>query len=124
LNPWESLRVNVPRQILIADRTSGPNLDIYDLSGGCDSPQLLSTTMPGTGEAGSTASPRPVMGHEGNISPDGLTYYMGNLPNNMYHAIDITSTTNPKLIATFDMMGPLNPIANRPHGLSISKDGN
>ena len=124
--PHESLRVHVGRQILIADRTAGPNLDIYDLSGGCDNPQVISTTLPGTGEPGSTVSPRPVMGHEGMISHDGLTYYMGNLPSSLYNAIDITSTTNPKLIATFDMRDTtLNPtLATLSHGLSISTDGN
>ena len=38
-DPWESLRVNDRRQILIADNGQngggGPEVDIYDLSGDC-----------------------------------------------------------------------------------------
>lgn len=131
LDPWESLRVNARRQILIADNaqnggvSGGPEVDIYDISGGCANPQLLSSTKVGTGQDGGVAPSRPVLGHEGNIAPDGQTYYIGNLRSGMYHAVDITNTTKPKMLATFDMRDPaVNPIAVAPHGVSVSNDGN
>jgi hypothetical protein len=47
--PWESLRVNARRQILVGDNGSnssqdGPEVDVYDLSGDCRSPQLMAST--------------------------------------------------------------------------------
>jgi hypothetical protein len=128
LDPWESLRVNERRQLLMADngQNGGGNaeLDIYDISGDCGNPQLLSTTKIGL-QQDDTASVRAVVGHEGNVAPDGLTYYIGNTRNGLYHAVDITNTLKPKLLATFDMRSTANPVgAGGPHGLSVSADGN
>lgn len=131
LGPWESLRANPIRQMLFADNnvdgtvpvvgpSGGPEIDIYDLSADCRTPQLLAST-PLNYKAADGSMP-PMKGHEGNISPDGLTYYVGDLSNNLYHAIDVTNPTRPKLIATFDMKN--SPIGKSPHGMSISKDGN
>jgi len=127
LDPWESLRVNSRRQLLIADNGTnaggGPEVDVYDLSGDCRSPQLLAS-LALEYETGDTSAPnKPINGHEGNISPDGLTYYVGDITNARYHAIDITIPTRPRLIATFDM-GKDSPIGKSPHGLSVSPDGN
>jgi hypothetical protein len=125
LDPWESLRVNDRRQILIADNgqngAGGPEVDVYDLSGDCRSPQLLASMRVGTGSTPGDVvmTPTPV-GHEGNIAPDGLTYYIGDTRNRTYHAIDITSTARPKLIASFDMKT----LGLATHGLSVSNDGN
>src|SRR4051794_27328206 len=52
LSPWESLRVNAKRKLLVADHNqlspvdTGLNgyLDIYDVSGDCSRPRLLSST--------------------------------------------------------------------------------
>ena len=129
LDPWESVRINHRRQILVADNgqnggsTGGPEVDIYDVSGDCRSPQLLASVAVGTGTDGGIVAAKSPRGHEGNFSPDGLTYYIGDLRNNTYHAVDITNTTRPKLISTYDMnQGPLP--GGRPHGLSVSNDGN
>lgn len=129
LDPWESLRINHRRQILAADNaqnggtSGGPEVDIYDVSGDCRSPQLLASVKVGTGIDGGIVAAKEPRGHEGNFAPDGLTYYIGDLRNDTYHAVDITNTTRPKLISTFDMTkGPL--AGGRPHGLSISNDGN
>lgn len=124
LDSWESLRVNNSRQILVADNGQngggGPEVDIYDLSADCRFPQLLSSFAVGTGDNGGIVDPGGVIGHEGNISPDGLTYYIGDITNRKYHAVDISNTRFPQLIATFDM----DAIGLGVHGLSVSEDGN
>jgi hypothetical protein len=122
MNPWESLRASPVRQMLFADNgldiagIGGPDFDVYDLSADCRTPQLLSTTP------FANAMGVPINGHEGNISPDGLTYYIGDLIGGVYHAVDVTNATRPKIISTYAMSE--SPIAKGPHGLSISKDGN
>jgi hypothetical protein len=145
LDPWESLKVSTRRQIiagvdahnagLLNDPTGtlgggGPWFDVYDISGDCRQPQLLSSVPVGlTGASGIVAT---VVGHEGSFAPDGLTYYGSDLLNHQYYAIDVTNTTHPELIAlvptpyqtgagTFTGLGSLNGSA---HGLSLSDDGN
>lgn len=127
LDPWESLRVSHNRQLLVADNGTnsggGPEVDVYDLSQDCRAPQLMSSIAL-TYSTGDPAAPeKPINGHEGAISPDGLTYYVGSLTSGLYHAVDITNPTRPKVVATFDMKAS-SPIGKIPHGLSISEDGN
>jgi hypothetical protein len=125
LDPWESLRVNPVRQLLVADNGTnsggGPEVDVYDVAD-CRAPQLLSSVALTYNTRIAATPERPINGHEGNVSPDGLTYYVGDLTNGKYHAVDITNPTRPRVIATFDML--TSPIAKAPHGLSISADGN
>lgn len=127
IDPWESLSVNARRQILIADngRNSGggPEVDVYDLSGDCRFPQLLASKAVGTGTDGGITPAAPPIGHEGNISPDGLTYYIGDLFQARYYAVDVTSTTTPKLVATFDIASLGLGRFTTAHGLSVSNDG-
>ncbi len=121
LDPWESLKVNERRQMLGADNGhnggGGPELDIYDISGDCRFPQLLSVTAIGKDltNGGITA---PVVGHEGSWAPDGLTYYGGDLANSQYYAVDTVNALKPKLLATWK------PGVANVHGLAISDDGN
>jgi hypothetical protein len=141
LDPWESLRVNPRRQLLVADngqngggyaKSGGPQIDIYDLSGDCRFPQLLASVPVGTGADGGIlavmGAPSPTggpTGHEGSMAPDGLTYYIADLTARVYRAIDIANPTKPKLIAQFDMTSSSNPVVGGGvHGLSISEDGN
>jgi hypothetical protein len=127
LDPWESLRVNQPRQLLMGDNGTnsggGPEVDVYDLAADCTSPQLMSSVALSYSTGDPAAPEKPINGHEGNVSPDGLTYYVGDLTNGKYHAVDITNPTRPKVIATYDMKTQ-SPIAKVPHGLSVSADGN
>ena len=125
LDPWESLKVNAGRELLAADNghdgAGGPEVDIYDLSGDCRFPQLLGSVAVGTGTDGGDAL-APVIGHEGNWAPDGLTYYIGNrAAQNTYAAVDATDPRAPRLITTW-----VTGFAGRPvvHGMSISDDGN
>jgi hypothetical protein len=121
LDPWESLKVNERRQLLGADNGQngggGPEVDIYDISGDCRTPQLLASVAVGALD-GSTGLVHAVIGHEGAWAPDGLTYYGGDLRNAQYYAVDTTDPTHPSLISSW-----VPGIANV-HGMSISDDGN
>jgi hypothetical protein len=127
LDPWESLRTNVRRQLLGAESAAngkgGPEFEMYDLSGDCRVPQLLSSIAIGTpanGDAAALPSPQTIQGHEGAFAPDGLTYYGGDRGTpTKYTAIDVSNTTHPKLVATW-LLGT----GVLAHGLSVSDDGN
>ena len=127
LDPWESLRTNVRRQILAAESAKngkgGPEFDVYDIALDCRHPQLLSSIAMGTasnGDAGALPSGDTLQGHEGTFAPDGLTYYGGDRGTpTKYTAIDVTDTAHPRLMAVYTLdPGVL------AHGLSISNDGN
>src|SRR6202023_1775089 len=121
LDPWESLKVNERRQLLGADNghngAAGPEVDFYDVSGDCRSPQLLSSLPVGTGADGGVTA--PIIGHGGSFAPDGLKYDGGGrtVPN-IYCAVDISDTTKPKLLASWNV--PQVATGARPHGLSVS----
>jgi len=69
LDPWESLKVNERRQLLAADNGNnggfngfgGPEVDIYDISGDCRTPQLLASVAVGKPD-GSTGLAHSVVG--------------------------------------------------------------
>jgi hypothetical protein len=122
-DPWESLKVNERRQLLGAvnalNGNGGPEIDLYDLSANCAQPQLLSSTK--VGLAGDPVVSE-VRGHEGNFAVDGLTYYGSSLAGRYVYAIDITSTTKPKLISKWNTSVP----ANDPrgiHGFELNDEG-
>lgn len=120
IDPWESLKVNDRRQLLGAvnalNGNGGAEIDLYDISGDCRNPQLLSGIQVGLNN-GSGQYVAAVRGHEGNFSPDGLTYYASNLGAGYIYPIDITNTTKPKLLTQY-FTAP-----GRIHGLNISDDG-
>ena len=134
LDPWESLKVNERRQLLGADNGhnggGGPEVDIYDISGDCRTPQLLATVAVGKAD-GSTGLPHPVIGHEGSWAPDGLTYYGGDLrfaytvagsgakASGQYYAVDTADPTHPALITSWTT----GIAGSNVHGMSISDDG-
>src|SRR4029077_7156402 len=130
LDPWESLKVNERRQLLAADNGhnggGGPEVDIYDVSGDCRTPQLLASVAVGTGTDGGDVA--PVIGHEGSWAPDGLTYYGGSPVQHLYYAVDTADPTAPKLITTWLTPYGVTPVPGTytdggSHGLSISDDG-
>ena len=140
MDPWESLKVNAQRQLLGAeDAKNGTDvpedgtvntgtglLDLYDLSGDCRNPQLLSSVTTGTTANGDAAALPPgeiLAGHEGSFSPDGLTWYGGDRGTpKKYTATDISSTLHPRLLGTWTVP-KLTPTTVTTHGLSISDDG-
>ena len=104
LDPWESLKVNERRQMLggveATNGNGGPNIDLYDLSGDCRSPQLLTSAPVGLDD-GTGQFVAAVRGHEGNFAPDGLTYYAANLGAGYIYPIDITNATKPKMLTQY-----------------------
>lgn len=90
-DPWESLKVNVPRKLLAAvqaDRGNGvdPGFAVYDIST-CARPVLKASVQ----------LPSPVKGHAGHFAPDGLTYYGSQLGTSIY-PIDLRNPADPKLL--------------------------
>jgi hypothetical protein len=108
--PWESLKVHKGRQLLAGVQgpvPGGPGFAIYDLSADCSHPVLkASVVLP------------DVQGHEGDFTPDGLTYYGAFLRNSIY-PIDVTDPSNPRMILRWVPPGDV----GVPHGLAFSKDG-
>ncbi len=120
LDPWESLKANQRRQMLggveATNGNGGPNIDLYDLSGDCRFPQLLTSSPVGLDD-GSGQYVAAVRGHEGNFAPDGLTYYAANLGSGYIYPIDISNPTKPRMLTQY-FTAP-----GRVHGLNISDDG-
>jgi hypothetical protein len=120
LDPWESLKVNERRQLLggvnARNGNGGPQIDLYDISGDCRYPQLLTGASVGLDD-GTDQYVAAVRGHEGNFAPDGLTFYAANLGAGYIYPIDITNPSKPRLLTQY-FTSP-----GRVHGLNISDDG-
>jgi len=110
LEPWESLKVHQGRKLLGGSQRLGTGFAVYDLSTDCRHPVLKgSIQMPGS------------IGHAGNFTPDGLTYYVsqdfrglgGIMP-----IVDVTNTSMPRWLLNWRFDGP-----GRPHDPFFSKDG-
>ena len=133
LDPWESLKVHTGRELLLGENgtnaAGGPELDVYDIAGDCRYPQLLSSVATGTsanGDASALPAGEILKGHEGNVSPDGLTWYSGDRGTpKKYTATDISDTTHPQLITTWTLP-EIYPAtwSVTTHGLAFSEDGN
>jgi hypothetical protein len=133
LDPWESLKVHTGRQLLLGENgtnaAGGPELDVYDLARDCRYPQLLSSVATGTaanGDASALPAGEILKGHEGNVSPDGLTWYSGDRGTpKKYTATDISDTRHPQLITTWTLP-QIYPAtwSVTTHGLALSEDGN
>jgi hypothetical protein len=147
LGPGEGLRANEARGLLVsgyytnAVDEAAHAFDVYDVGTDCRHPQLLATTndipiqtsdfkvLGGYIFQYGTTFPNPdrAYGHEGSISPDGLTYYLSDLVHGLYIAIDVSDPTHPKPISAFQnpnfgkASGTL--MSGTPHNLSISNDG-
>lgn len=96
LGPWESLKVNAARGLLAA--ISAPSLTgegvgffaVYDIKADCRKPRLLSSVS--TTDLGVPAN---VLGHEGNWSPDGKTYWGTGYAAGVITAIDVSDPRRP-----------------------------
>ena len=107
LSPHESMDLSPSRGLLVAAvgnlTTLTGIVDVYDVATDCRRPRLLSS-----------ANLSGVLGHEGSLSPDGRTYYIGSTTNTLT-AVDLSDPSQPRTLA----------LTNIPsHGLSVSPDGN
>lgn len=107
-DPWESMRVNARRGLLVADSGVNNFLDIYDVSQDCRHPRLVSST-----------DMSPAKGHEGWFSPDGNTFYMSTTGPDAaptVFPIDITDPAHPRRLSAWAFQA-------QTHGGSTSEDG-
>ncbi|QYJ04948.1 hypothetical protein KUV85_04470 [Nocardioides panacisoli] len=107
LSPHESLLLNEERGLLVAVMgtlaTAPGVLDVYDISGDCRKPRLMSTTL----------SAR--FGHESGLSPDGRTFWSAGAASTTMTAVDLTDPRRPRTL--LDHNGVVH------HGLRFSDDG-
>lgn len=112
---WETLKVNTARKLLggvyVGPALGAAFFDVYDISD-CQNPKLINSVS-----STELSIPANLLGHEGNWSPDGKTYWSTSLVGGQITAIDVSNPTMPKVIYT-DVVGATN------HGLSLSQDGN
>jgi hypothetical protein len=111
-DPWESLKVNVPRKLLAAVQSDGgrgeqPGFAVYDISD-CRHPVLKS----------SVDLSAAVKGHAGHFSPDGRTYYGAQFRVGTY-PIDVNNPAEPKLLGVYPGQDGL----GMPHDLSLNAAG-
>ena len=116
IGTWESLKVSETRKLLggvaVGALVGGGFFDVYDISD-CAHPVQ-------TNAIGSTSLELPdnVLGHEGNWSPDGMTYYATGTAAGSITAIDVSNPKSPKIVFTGLEGFPAN------HGVELSADGN
>ncbi|GGL41977.1 LVIVD repeat-containing protein [Nocardia jinanensis] len=113
---WESLKVNEARGLLGAVAggiaVGVGSFDVYDIATDCAHPRLLN------GVNGTNLTiPVNTLGHEGNWSPDGNTYWATGLTGGVITAIDVADPAHPRTLFV-GSTGLFN------HGLSVSEDGN
>ena len=106
LSPHESLVLNQKRGLLVAvagNLFTAPGIvDVYDVTGDCRHPVLLSST------------PTGIAGHESGFAPDGRTFYAASFVSETIVAIDLDDPRVPKVLGVYDVGS---------HGLSVSDDG-
>ena len=116
LSPHESMSVH-PRGLLVAvlgNLGTAPGvLEVYDISEDCRQPRLLNSLVDGVPLAPNVTAR---LGHEGQFSADGMTFYAGSAGGGTLTAVDLTDPANPEFLLTDDSI--------QSHGLSTSADGN
>lgn len=144
-NPGEGLKANEVWGLLVSahyvlkpsvDSEAQHGFDVYAVGTDCRHPQLFASTtslsFPTAGYKRAVWQAKPVpnndriWGHEGAFSPGGLTYYIGDTSQGIYHAIDLTDPTQPKYLAGFQGPGYAQGGVSQgmPHNLSLTSDGN
>ncbi|HVE64609.1 MAG TPA: hypothetical protein VNB94_12510, partial [Mycobacteriales bacterium] len=105
-SPHESMAIHAERGLLVAvlsnPGTAPGVLEVWDVKTDCKRPTLLSSL------------PSSLLGHEGNFSADGLTFYTGSLYAQTLTAVDLTNPLAPTLIAVENVQS---------HGMSTNPDG-
>lgn len=113
---WESLKVNEPRKLLggvaVGLEVGAGFFDVYDVTD-CAHPVHLNVV------AGTPLElPDNLLGHEGNWSPDGKTYWSTGNVTGLITAIDVSKPQSPQILYTGLAGFPAN------HGVELSADGN
>lgn len=107
LTPHESFSISESRGLLAAVAGSPAfypgTVDVYDIAADCRQPVLRSST------------PFQILGHEGNFSPDGMTYWATSVSASVVTALDLTDP----IVPTVAWRGTYNF-----HGITVSDDGN
>ncbi|MBV8063051.1 MAG: hypothetical protein JOY51_05615 [Nevskia sp.] len=116
IGTWESLKVHEGRKLLggvaVGPLVGAGFFDVYDISD-CAHPVQLN------GIGGSSLElPDNVLGHEGNWSPDGKTYWATGTAFGSITAIDVSNPASPQIVFTGLAGFPAN------HGVELSADGN
>jgi hypothetical protein len=101
---WESMKVHSGRGLLVGYQSTGPVLDVYDVSQDCKAPVFRKSYN----LAGSS-------GHSGNFSNDGTIYYASSLYTGQVFAVDLTDPANPTTITSVFDRGT--------HDLNVGKSG-
>ncbi|HVE99533.1 MAG TPA: hypothetical protein VNA12_10195 [Mycobacteriales bacterium] len=105
-SPHESMALDARRGLLMATLanffTAPGVLEIYDIKTDCRHPRLISTL------------PSAVLGHEGNLSSDGLTYYSGSLYAETLTAVDVSNPLAPLPLVVENIES---------HGMATNADG-
>lgn len=113
---WESLRIS-PDGTMLAAVSGGPvidfnKFDIFDIRD-CANPQLLNKQFLNPNESSVVLN----VGHEGEWSPDGKTYWTTGLLTGTITAIDVSNPSRPQTIFHGWAGAPF------VHGMSFSPDG-
>ena len=108
LSPHESLSISHTAGLLAAvagtPATAPGIVDVYDISADCRHPVLQSST------------PLAILGHEGNFSPDGKTFWATSTAFQVVTAVDVSNPKVPTIVWS---------VRDRNfHGITISEDGN
>jgi len=115
-NTWESLKINEARGLLagvqVGTGFGAAFFDVYDVSTDCLQPRLLNSVA-----ESELSLPANTLGHEGQWSPDGRTYWSTGLTAGVITAIDVSDPATPRVIFSGSTG-----IAN--HGFELSEDGN
>ncbi len=116
IGPWESLKISETRHLL-GGVAAGPIVaagyfDVYDIGQDCTRPVHLN------GNDTALQIPNNLLGHEGNWSPDGRTYWSSGAVAGSLTAIDVVDPARPRILWTGLSGFPLN------HGVEFSDDGN
>lgn len=122
LDPHESLKVHQRRALLAGVEEAGPGFAVYDLSTDCRHPILKSSiNLADSNQLDPSAPPIRVMGHAGDFTPDGLTYYSSQTFRGLggiMPVVDISDPANPKQLLNWQFPGD-----GRPHDPTFNKDG-
>lgn len=114
---WETLKVNNRRHLLagaFAGTGAGSGtafFDLYDIRD-CRHPKLLNSAS-GT----QLSMPANLLGHEGQFSPDGRTFWLTGSAGGVISALDVADPRHPTLIYSGSL-------SQGNHGMSFSPDGN